>query len=669
MEVSEQIDLFHRFVDSNLKAEVFEVARSKNKSLRIDFSELAQFNVDLAETLLATPEDTVKACELAVSKLDTPRKIKARFYNLPPSAEISIGNIRSEHIGKFVKVIGIVKVKSGVKPQVVNAKFECPSCGNIINIIQDDSSFRQPSKCGCGRKGKFKLIEKNLIDAQKIVIEESPESLGGSQPKRIDVFLTDDMTSPFTEKRTNPGTRVAISGIVREMPIIQRSGSQSVRFELVLSGNHIEPMEEDFLELDIEDKEMQEIKELSEDPHVYEKLRIAIAPSIYGHEKVKDALVLQMFGGVRKERPDGVVTRGDTHILLIGDPGAAKSQLIKRVSFVAPKARYVSGKGVSGAGLTASVLRDEFTNSWVLEGGALVLAHKGYCMIDELDKMNREDRDAMHEALEQQQISISKANIQATLRCETTVLAAANPKFGRFDPYISISDQINLPASLINRFDLIFPIKDLPDKEKDKMMSNFILKLHQDSASLKETPIPTELIRKYVAYAKQNCRPKLTDEAIEEIQEYYVKMRSTGSEEGGVQSVPISARQLEGIIRLAESSARIRLSSVVSKEDAKRAIELVQFCLAEIATDKETGKIDIDKLVSGISASERGKIAGVREIINDLENKIGKVIPIDDIVKVAEEKGIPAAKVEETIERLKRSGDIFEPKNGFIQKL
>ncbi|MBW3014754.1 minichromosome maintenance protein MCM, partial [Candidatus Woesearchaeota archaeon] len=606
MDVSEQIDLFHRFIDSNLKAELLEVARSKNKSLGIDFSELARFNVDLSETLLSSPEDSIKACELAISKFDILRKIKARFYNLPKSAEIPIGEIRSEHIGKFVKVVGIVKIKSGVRPQVINAKFECPSCGNIINIIQDESSFRQPSKCGCGRKGKFKLIEKNLMDAQRIVLEESPESLGGAQPKRIDIFLTDDMTSPFTEKRTNPGTSVGVSGIIKEIPIIMKSGSQSVRFELVISGNFIEPMEDDFLELSIEDEELDEIKALSQDPHVYDKLRIAIAPSIYGHEQVKAALVLQMFGGVRKERPDGVVTRGDTHILLIGDPGSGKSQLIKRVSFVAPKSRFVSGKGVSGAGLTATVLRDEFTNGWVLEGGALVLAHKGYCMIDELDKMNKEDRDAMHEALEQQQIHISKANIQATLRCETTVLAAANPKFGRFDPYVSISDQINLPPSLINRFDLIFPVKDLPDKEKDRKMSSFILSIHKDSSSLKDTPVPTELIRKYVAYAKQNCQPKLTDEAIEEIQEYYVKMRSSGSEEGGVQSVPISARQLEGIIRLAEASARIRLAQNVSREDAKRAIELLQFCLAEIATDRETGKIDIDRITSGISASDRG---------------------------------------------------------------
>ncbi|MBD3259007.1 AAA domain-containing protein, partial [Candidatus Woesearchaeota archaeon] len=554
-------------------------------------------------------------------------------------------------------------------PQVVSARFECPSCGNIINVSQDDTSFKQPTKCGCGRKGKFRLIEKKLIDAQKLVIEEAHELLeGGAQPKKINVYLHTDLTSPLTEKRTNPGTKVLITGIIKELPIMTRSGSQSVLYDLSIVGNYIEPIEEDFTELSIEPQELKEILDLSKDPKLYEKLQLSIAPSIFGHERVKEALVLQIFGGVRKKRDDGVITRGDIHILLIGDPGSGKSQLIKRMSVVAPKARFVSGKGVTGAGITATVVRDEFTQGWALEAGALVLANRGYCMIDELDKMNKEDRDAMHEGLEQQSISISKANIQATLRCETTVLSAANPKFGRFDPYMPISDQIDLPVSLINRFDLIFAIKDLPDKERDKVMSRFILKLHQNVDSSKEVPIETGLIRKYVAYAKQKCFPVLTDEAISEIQNYYVKMRSTGVEEES-KSVPISARQLEGILRLAEASARIRLAKTVTVEDARKAIDLMQYWLSELAMDKETGKIDIDKIASGITTSERQKIVGVREIIIELENKLGKVIPTDDIIKEAETRGISATKVEDSIEKLKRSGDIFEPKPGFISRL
>ena len=670
MDAAEQIELFYEFIDANLKAELLNAVR-KEESLKISFGDITQFNPELADELLEHPEDVIKAAELSIHKFDIKKQMNVRFFSLPQSARILIRDIRSKHIDKFLYTTGVVRQKSDVRPQVTEATFECPSCGNIIKILQIDSKFKTPNQCSCGRKGKFLLQGKELIDAQKIVLEEASEDLeGGEQPKRINVILKKDLVSPFNEKKTNPGTKVNVVGILKEIPITLRSGEQSTRFELMIEANFVERVEEDFGDLAVEKKEVAEIKELASDPKIYEKLTTSIAPTIYGHERVKEALALQLFGGVRKVRDDGVITRGDTHVLLIGDPGAAKSQMLKRMSVVAPKSRYVSGKGVSGAGLTATVVKDEFTGGWSLEAGAIVLANRGYIMIDEMDKMSKEDRDAMHEAMEQQSVSISKANIQATLRAEASVLAAANPKFGRFDPYMTIFEQIDLPPTLINRFDLIFPIKDLPDKAKDKEMSRFILKLHQNKKEDKIKPdIDTKMLRKYVAFARQNVFPILTDDAVTDIQKYYMKMRASGTETEGTKSVPISARQLEAVIRLAEASARVRLSDEVNVEDAKRAIDLIQFCLSQIAIDRETGQIDIDKISSGITASERGKIVSVREIINELENKIGRTIPIDDIIKEAEERGISSDKVEDSIEKLKRSGDIFEPKRGFISKL
>jgi replicative DNA helicase Mcm len=274
----------------------------------------------------------------------------------------------------------------------------------------------------------------------------------------------------------------------------------------------------------------------------------------------------------------------------------------------------------------------------------------------------------MHEALEQQTVSISKANIQATLISRTTVLAAANPKFGRFDPYGIIAEQIDLPPTLINRFDLIFPIKDLPDETKDEKMASHILKLHQDP-DLYEPELSTDFLKKYIAYAKQKVSPIITDEALQEIKDFYLKMRGSGGTDEGVKAIPISARQLEGLVRLSEASARLRLSDKATRQDARRAIELVNFCLMEVGLDRETGKIDIDRIATGISASQRSHISQVKEIINDLENKLGKTIPIDDIIEESKNKGIAEEKVEEVLEKLKRVGEVFEPRRGFLSRI
>jgi replicative DNA helicase Mcm len=668
---SEQIKRFQDFLESFYYSQIVENLRKDNKFVIVDFAELSKFDLDLANELLESPEDTIKAVELAVEQFDLEdiKGFKVRFKNLPENQKIMIRDIRSKHIGKLMFSEGIVRQKSDVRPQVTAAKFECPVCGNIINVLQLNGSFKEPSKCGCGRKGKFVLLSKELVDAQGIVLEEVPESLeGGEQPKRINVLLKDDLVSPLSEKKTNPGSKIVIVGVIKEVPVILRTGSKSTRFDLMIEANYIEAVEETFYEVRISEEEEEKIIELSKDPELFPKLIASTAPSIYGYEKVKEALLLQLSGGVRKVRRDKVVSRGDTHILLVGDPGSGKSAMLKRISVIAPKGRYVSGRGVSGAGLTAAVVKDEFLKGWSLEAGALILASNGICCIDEMDKMIPEDRDAMHEALEQQTVSISKANIQATLISRTTVLAAANPKFGRFDPYGIIAEQIDMPPTLINRFDLIFPIKDMPDEARDEKMASHILKLHQNP-DIYEPEIPTDFLRKYIAYAKQKVTPIITNEALQEIKEFYLRMRFSGGEEGGIKAIPISARQLEALVRLAEASARLRLSNEATKSDAKRAIDLVEYCLKQVGFDKETETFDIDRIATGISASQRSHISVIKEIIDDLEDKVGKTIPIDDIMEEAKNKGIEEAKAEEVLEKLKRVGEVFEPRRGFLSKI
>ncbi len=671
LSVIEQIKRFQEFIETNYYNSLLENARKGNRFLQIDFAELSKYDPDLATELLDSPEETTKAIEKSIEQFDIEGilNFKVRFYNLPQSQHIMIRDIRSKHINKLLFIDGIVRRKSDVRPQVMSARFECPMCGNIMNVLQLEGTFKEPSRCGCGRKGKFVMLDKELVDAQGIVIEESSESLeGGEQPKRIDVLLKDDLVSPLSEKRTSPGSKVEVTGIVKEVPIISKSGAKLTRFELMIDANHVKPTEDTFYEVKITEGEEKEILDIANDPNGYQKLVNSIAPSIYGYEKIKEALFLQLMGGVRKVRMDKVVSRGDMHILLVGDPGSGKSALLKRITQIAPKGRYVSGKGVSGAGLTAAVVRDEFLRGWALEAGAMVLSSDGLVCVDELDKMSNEDRAAMHEALENQTVSISKANIQATLISRTTVLAAANPKFGRFDPYGIIADQINLPPTLINRFDLIFPIKDLPEETRDEKMAKHILSLHQNP-DLNEPEISTNILRKYIAYARQRIFPKLTDGALEEIKEFYLRMRKTGSGEGGIRAIPISARQLEALVRLSEASARARLDDRVTRKDSKKAIELIDYYLMQVGLDKETGKIDIDRITTGIPASQRNIIHILKEIIKDLETKMGKNIPIENIISEAKAQGLEDDKVEDALERLKRSGEIYEPKYGIISPL
>lgn len=667
-----QIEKFKEFLENQYNQKINEIIKEGKSSIVLDFLDLSKFDIELSEELLESPEDTIKAAEIALSQLDASSNTlkKVRFYNLPKNQEVLIRNIRSNHLNAFLTIDGIVRQASDVRPQVTIAKFECPSCGNTMTIPQLDINFREPSRCSCGRQGKFRLLSKELVDVQRLVIEEIPESLeGGEQPKRISILLSEDLVEPKMEKKTTPGSKVRVTGIVKEVPLISKTGAKSTRYDLIVESNFIEPIDEIYEEIEILPEEIEKIRKIAESDNIFEQLRDSIAPTIYGFADIKEALALQMFGGVRKIKEDGTKSRGDIHILLVGDPGSGKSQTLQFIAKAAPKARFISGRGASGAGITASVVKDEFLRGWALEAGAMVLANKGIAVIDELDKMSPDDRSALHEAMEQQTVTISKANIQATLRAETTILAAANPKLGRFDPYTPLAAQIDLPPTLINRFDLIFAVKDLPNREKDEKIAKHVLAVHQNSSMIAPA-IPINILKKYISYARQTYKPFLSDAAVKEITNFYVDLRNEGnSDEGGMKRIPITARQLEALVRLSEASARIRLSEKITKKDAQRAIRLLEYCLMQVGVDRETGKIDIDKISTGITTTTRNRILILKEAINELENRLGKTIPLEEVVIEAVKKGIEEEKVEELIENMKRAGDIFEPKRGFIQKI
>ncbi len=1099
------------FFETN-KKELGDSARTGGV-VKVDFFTMSEHSPELAEYLISRPEETIQLLEVALEEMELVRNAKVRLMTLSESQHVKVRNIRAKHLGKMIAIEGIVRQASEVRPQVVNAKFECPSCGTIISVLQIDKKFKEPSRCSCGRRGGFKELSKEMVDAQRLIIEESPDSLtGGEQPKRMSVFLKEDLVEPKMEERTTPGSKIQIIGELKEVALTAPTGGVLTRFDLAVEANNVIPLEETFDDLKIEDEDEINIKELAADKNILKKLVKSLAPSIWGHEEVKKALAFQLFGGVRKTRSDGSKTRGDIHVLLVGDPGVAKSVMLKYIADIAPKGRYVSGKSASGAGLTATVVKDEFLKGWSLEAGAMVLSNKGLVAIDELEKMDENDRSVMHEAMEQQcmmpdfklmlsngkeveigrfvdtlmeknskkvyvgkdceilpvdnvelistdfskhftmkadrvsrhlapkefvkikltdgkeitvtpehpcwivengriitipaeklkeggyfpiaseisiredrytiendylckilgyhlsdgcyelnrgkktgiqfgnnnielienyktsierffnlkpgitkrgkqysvrviskkvldyfakldsgliekgefkkipdsvlsyskqnikyllralfdgdgtvvnqmrngcrvglvvqnrvlaeqvsnlllrfgilssifrdknvfrldisgqdnldrfllnigflskhkeqrlkeyceksktyrtikdivpgctekmnsifkklkisarkeighsidlgvekqrlflqklvliaekhalnqknkeilneiynikkiafgyarwmkikevskiknegvkwvydvtiepyhtfisngmvlhnTVTISKANVQASLRAQTSVLAAANPKFGRFDPTQMIAKQVNLVPSLLNRFDCIFILRDLPDKKRDEAIASHVL--HEHRQDVKHEVIEKDLLRKYVAYAKQKFNPVLTDDAVKDIKDFYVGLRNQPSfSDDAIKPIPISARQLEGLIRMAEAHARIRLSKKVEKQDAAAAIELMKYYLMQVGYDEETKTIDIDRITTGVAASQRGKIHIIQTVLEELESRLGKLIPMEELVKELKEK-MKESEIEENIEKLVRSGDLFRPRKGYIQRM
>ncbi len=650
------------------KKELGESFRKAEGVICLSFPQIAEFSPLLSESILETPEQIIALMENALEESGLVKKPRIRFTEIPKTCNLKVREIRAKNLDQLIWIEGIVRQASDVRPQVVNAKFECPNCGAILSVLQIDKKFREPSRCTCGWKSAFKLLSKEMVDTQRLVIEESPDSLeGGEQPRRINVFLKEDLVDPKMEERTTPGSRVKVFGVLKEVPVPLQTGSISTRFDIAIEANNTIPLEETFEDLSISEKETEEILELAASPNLFKRLSQSIAPSIYGFDTIKEAVLLQMFGGVKKIKTDQGATRGDIHVLLVGDPGVAKSVMLKFISTIAPKGRYVSGKAASAAGLTAAVVKDEFLRGWSLEAGAMVLSNHGTVCIDEIEKMDELDRSAMHEGMEQQTVTISKANIQATLRAETTVLAAGNPKMGRFDPYTPITQQIDISPTLLSRFDVIFVIKDIPNKVQDSAIASHVLEEHKQEVV--RDIIDPKFLRKYISYARRKFKPKLTDEAIDEIKEFYVRLRNQSvNADAAVKPIPITPRQLEGIIRLSEAHAKMRLKNEVKREDAIKAIELLRTSLMQVGYDEETKTFDIDKMITGITSSKRGKILAVKDTIIQLESRIGKLIPLEELERTLEGK-ISAVELEEALNQLSKAGDIFRPRKGFIQRM
>ncbi len=682
------VERFEEFFNVQYKKQIERIVESypETRSVTVDFKILEKFDPTLADELLDSPDSVLEAAHTAIQNIHLPTlttetfKPHVRFSNMPRDREISVRNVGSKHIGKMLSVEGLVRQITDVLPKLTMAVWKCRRCGNVYKIPQDKQQLHPPSMCECHSK-EFSLEEEKseFIDYQKVQVQETLEKLkGNEQATYLDVYVSDDLVN-----KVAAGDKTKFVGVLRLVPPQKDKKTVYGRF---LEVNSLEETAKEFSEVDITKEEEVAINKLSKDPKIYEMLAQSIAPAIYGHDVVKESIALELFGGVTKHLPNNQKIRGNIHVLLIGDPGCGKSQLLQAAHNIAPKSIYVSGKTTSGAGLTATAVKDEFgEGGWTLKAGALVLSSGGVCMADELDKMDPEDRSALHEAMEQGIISVAKAGIVSRFKADTSLLAAANPKYSRFDKFTPFLEQIDLPPSLISRFDLFFMIRDVLDKTQDTKIAEHILKTHQSGEKLmqyskkgqalqkeekedidKRTKpiIDAEIFKKYVSLARQKCFPILSQEAVNRISDFYVGLRDQGRQQGAYAA---TARQLEGLVRLSEASARVRMSDTVEVQDAERAIRLVKKSLEETVTDPETGRIDIDIVTTGITQSKQNAISLILHIIKEQMGTGIDMVPYEEIVLKAMEKGIDEERVKAAVDELTKKGDIYSPRHHFLK--
>jgi replicative DNA helicase Mcm len=659
------------------------------KSVNVDYDDVNNQDIAFSAYILEEPDRCLEIAKKSVMDLvpniDRPgHSINVRLFNLPRDAKVEVRNLRADHLGKLVAVEGLVRKVTTVKPRMTYALFRCARCNSEIWVPQTGMIMKEPLMCnnpdGSCNKQATRFIQdlaaSTYIDTQKIEIQERPEGLrGGSQPERLMGYVEDDIAGLVTA-----GNSVTLNGVLRSVEKYDRD--KSTVFETFLDIISVEFEQHEYDEIMITEEDEQMILGMSRDPDLYQNIIRSIAPSIFGMDEQKKAIALQLFGGCHKEMDDGTNLRGDIHILLIGDPGVAKSQILRYMSSLAPRGIYASGKSASAAGLTAAAVRDDFGDGrWTLEAGALVLADKGLACIDELDKMTEQDRSSLHEAMEAQRISVAKAGINATLQCRCSMLAAANPKYGRFEEETGIYEQIDLPAPLVSRFDLIEILTDRPEKKHDAQLSSHILETQMRGEArmlpegsevegidvgslLNETnflkPVyDIETLRKYVAYSKRIV-PIMTPEAKKIIQDSFLRIRSRGS--GG--SVPITARQLEGYVRLSEASARMRLSHVITDQDANNAAELIEAYLERIAGNGD-GTYDIDKISTGFSSSDRNNKDVIMRILKRENEPQGT--NMEELIRLAASEGISDGEVKKIISRMESTNDVYSPRVGFYK--
>jgi len=629
IKLSVQPDIFDSFYERHKKyiGKIGKVDQLK-PTLIVNYYDVEDWDDNIAKKIIEKPdvylENFHKSTTGVLSKsypTSSLNIIKISIKNNPNV--VKMRDIGSRHASKLITVAGIVSQVSKPELRPIEGAWECKSCGNITKKSYNPAIDKRekPTKCISEKKRKDFIFNQLLsiwIDSQEIMMQERPENIpAGVVPKPISVLLLGHLVN-----RLKAGDRVDLTGILR----VKEPSAKQMGFEMFIEANHMEITNKEAMELKITSNEEKKIRTLAEDPNVYNLILSSIAP-IYGHEAIKESLMYQMFGGVSEDRGT-VRIRGDIHLLLIGDPSTSKSQLLIAVKNIMPRAMYTSGQGVTGAGLTAAVVYQG--TKWTLCAGALPLSDGSIVCIDEIDKMDKDDRSTIHTAMEQQIVPIHKASIHTELNSRCGVLAAANPRMGTYEDSLSVKDNLNLPKPMLDRFDFIFILRDVPNEDDDERIALYML---GDGEGTFEPPIRVELLRKYISLARR-IKPKLTKEAMSYIAKYYRSIRSKGDKD----KILITPRQNEALKRVAQASARVRLSDKVTIQDAERAVKIVGKMLGLLGIDSDIREI----IGTRMPKNQREKETLFREVmlkiqpctLNELIEKIGDAMPEEDIRRI-----------------------------------
>ncbi|NLV10245.1 AAA domain-containing protein [Halomicrobium mukohataei] len=646
----------------------------EQKSLYVDYDDLYRFDPDIADDVRNHPQQLQEYLEEALALYDLPVAVDldgahVRLYNLPETDVFDVSEVsRHENIGQLLDIRGQVQKVSDVKPRLTKATWECQRCGSQTTIPQTGDTLQEPHECqGCERQGPFSLDagSSSWIDHQYARLQQPPEQTKGGDAPSVDVHLEDDLIEGF-----DAGDRVVLTGM---LDIEEPGSEQGLDFDTNLDARAVVKEESDYDDVDV-DEHRDEIEAIASgergDP--YQLLIDSINPKHRGDEHVKLAVALQLFGGWAHEYPDGSRDRGDWHMLLLGDPGCGKSTFLRYVDQIAPRSTYASGKGATAAGMTAAAVADDFGDTeWGLEAGALVLADGGIACVDEIDKMQSDAVSSMHDALESQQVHVNKAGINATLNARTSLLAAGNPKNGRFERYRPKGEQIDMGPTLLSRFDLMFMVSDQPDREDDAEVVEHMVQsrqaagrhtrgdeLSEEEQQRVEPAIDRDVLRSYVAHAKQTCRPIIEDDEVaEQLKQFFVEFRASAGEQDDDSPIPLTFRKVEAIQRLAESSARVRLSDTVEIKDVERAIRLVTKSMKQVGYDPEEGEFDADIIETGQSKSQRERRERILALVKELDGAT--------VGEIGEKMESGNEIIKRDVEKLKESGRIYSMGDGF----